>query len=76
MKNFKKLLVTLLALVLLVCGAVVVSLAAATPAEVIADARVLLAQAMDEDGYIATRSEKMRRSGASSRWNTVPRRAS
>ncbi len=60
MKNFKKLLVTLLALVLLVCGAVVVSLAADTPAEVIADARILLEQAMQEDGAPAVRSQKMR----------------
>ncbi len=60
MKNFKKLLVTLLALVLLVSGAVVVSLAADTPAEIISDARYLLDQAMQEDGYIAVRSQKMR----------------
>ncbi len=60
MKNFKKLLVTLLALVLLICGATVVSLAADTPAEIIAEAQILLDQATQEDGYIAVRSQKMR----------------
>ncbi len=60
MKNFKKLLVTLLALVLLICGATVVSLAADTPAEIIAEAQILLDQAAAEDGYIAVRSQKMR----------------
>ncbi len=60
MKNFKKLLVTLLALVLLIGGATVISLAADTPAEIIAEARVLLDQATKEGEFIAVRSQKMR----------------
>ncbi len=60
MKSFKKLFVTLLALVLLISGAVVVSIAASTPAQIVSDARVLLDQAVREDEYIATRSQKMR----------------
>lgn len=60
MKNFKKLLVTLLALVLLVCGATVVTLAADTPAEIMAEAQILLDQATRDGEYIAVRSQKMR----------------
>ena len=60
MKNFKKLLVTLLALVLLIGGATVVSLAADTPAEIIAEAQSLLDQATKEGEFIAVRSQKMR----------------
>ena len=60
MKNFKKLLVTMLALVLLICGATVVSFAADTPAEIIADARVLLDQATEDGEFIAVRAQKMR----------------
>lgn len=60
MKNFKKLLVTLLALVLLIGGATVVSLAADTPAEIVAEAQSLLDQATKEGEFIAVRSQKMR----------------
>ncbi len=60
MKNFKKLLVTLLALVLMVCAVTVVSLAAGTPAEIIAEAQVLLDRAADDGEFIAVRSQKMR----------------
>ncbi len=60
MKNLKKLLVTMLALVLLICGATVVSLAADTPAEIMAQAQDLLDAAVKEDEFIAVRSQKMR----------------
>ena len=60
MKNLKKLLVTMLALVLLICGATVVSLAADTPAEIMADAQELLDAATKEGEFIAVRSQKMR----------------
>lgn len=60
MKNFKKLLVTVLALVLLVCGITVVSLAADTPAEIIAEAQILLDQAANDGEFIAVRAQKMR----------------
>ena len=60
MKNFKKLLVTLLALVLMIGAVSVVALAADTPAEIIAEAQVLLDQAANDDEYIAVRSQKMR----------------
>ena len=60
MNNFKKLLVTLLALVLLIGGATVVSFAADTPAEIIAEAQILLDEATKEGSFIAVRSQKMR----------------
>ena len=60
MKNLKKLLVTMLALVLLICGATVVSLAADTPAEIMAEAQELLDAATEENAAIAVRSQKMR----------------
>ncbi len=60
MKNLKKLLVTMLALVLLICGATVVSLAADTPAEIMAEAQELLDAATKEGDFIAVRSQKMR----------------
>ena len=60
MKNLKKLLVTMLALVLLICSATVVSLAADTPAEIMAEAQTLLDEATKEDAAIAARSQKMR----------------
>ena len=60
MKNFKKLLVTLLALVLMIGAVSVVTLAADTPAEIIAEAQILLNQAANDDEYIAVRSQKMR----------------
>ena len=60
MNNFKKLLVTLLALVLLIGSATVIALAADTPAEIIAEAQILLDQATKEGEFIAVRSQKMR----------------
>ena len=59
MKNLKKLLVTMLALVLLICGATVVSLAADTPAEIMAEAQELLDAATKDGEFIAVRSQKM-----------------